>query len=99
MTCWQRELNLLQCKENEITTNQMARVAITRLKQVKPFSLGGSVEAKRQTLIRKFKTLANQQNLRVPTFDRAMAVALYDWTNTPLDSNWNGAKVCWIKIL
>lgn len=102
MANWLRELTLLpewqQCKENKLTTNEMARIIADRLRELGPLRVIGSVEADRKRLIQRFKRLGNQQNLQDSTFDLAMN-ALYDWGDTPLDSNWNGTKVCWIKTL
>jgi hypothetical protein len=96
---WQRELNLLpewrECKDNKINSNQMAAIIADRLAELLPFNRRG-IDDVRQILIRRFRRLSKQRNLRVETFDEAME-QLYDWADTPLDDHWNGKKVCWIK--
>jgi hypothetical protein len=98
MAKWQRTLDLLpewrQCQDCQIRVDRMAAIIADRLSALTP--LTGNVEAHRQALIRKFRRLSKQGNLRVVTFDAAMHT-LYNWADTPLDDSWNGKKTCWVK--
>jgi|SRR6185437_933951 len=101
MAGWQRKLDLMpewqQCKATEISMNEMAGIIAERLSKLEPFNLS-RIDDKCDSLVRKFRRLAKQGNLRVVTFDSTMK-QLYDWGDTPLDDRWNGKKVCWIKTI
>lgn len=54
------------------------------------------LEGQREDLAYELRELAQDEESDVQDFDYVWNM-LYDWADTPLDENWNGRKLCWIK--
>ena len=98
MANWQRTLDLMpewnMAKNNEMSTQSLALVVADRLSCLRP--LGGNIEQERLDIIGEFVDLSKDDSADNDDFDLIFE-RLYDWADTPLDTNWNGKKVCWVK--
>lgn len=105
MANWQRTLNLLpewkQAKEGKITVSQLAGVIAERLASLEPFendSDGLILNEHHDEIVDEFNYLARDPDTEASDFDCVMEM-LYNWADTPLDTSWNGKKVCWVKTI
>jgi hypothetical protein len=57
---------------------------------------GFYLDSQRQDLAEQFGALSGDDDADVDDFDYLMC-DLYDWADTPLDNEWIGQKLCWIK--
>ena len=74
----------------------IAQTASERLAMILPL-LDEHIEERRLELVDELQDLANDPDADARDFDYVWN-DLYDWADTPLDANWNGKKVCWIKM-
>ena len=100
MTNWQRQLDLKpewqQALGGKITTQQLAKVVIERLKALKPFG-DYEIDSIKEDLIEQFEMLAEDQDADINEFDYIMQ-DLYNWGDTKISGDFSNAKkVCWIK--
>ena len=63
-------------------------------RKLKAFSIEG--DSALDDIIEEFEILALDPDSDYDSFNYAMQ-NLYDWADTPLDSEWNGKKNCWIE--
>lgn len=97
MPQWQQTLNLLpewkQAENETISPQEMSRVIATRLRALPP--VPGEPDG-RQSLADQFEALADDPLVDFDDMD-AVLTELYDWADSPLDRQWNGKKLMWIK--
>lgn len=98
MADWQRVLQLKpeweQAANGDIPIQSLAEAIATRLAKLKPFD-DDRINEERDDLVAEFNALAAYEDATADDFDDIMS-RLYDWADTPLDSSWNGKKVCWV---
>jgi hypothetical protein len=96
MAQWQRTLDVKDVWESE-DIHLIAQTAADRLQALTPLTDEFYwLEDKRLELIDELRALAEDENADTRDFDYVWN-DLYDWADTPLDENWNGKKVCWVK--
>lgn len=94
MAQWQRTLYMADVWDS-CDIPLVAREATKRLEALAPFS-DEDVEFEKQDLIDELRSLAEDPLADNHDFDEVWA-RVYDWADTPLDNEWNGKKVCWVK--
>jgi len=101
MAQWVRKLDISiewkQCKNHEITVQQLAKVLIDKLSVFDPNKLNEDI----QFLIDDFNIIATSSNddgSEIENFDDAMK-NLYSWADASLDGEWNGKKNCWVELI
>ena len=95
MPQWVRTLDIKdsweKSNDEEIPVYELAKEIASKLKE---FHIEDDYEL--QEIIEDFEGLSEDKNLTFDEFNYSMN-NLYDWADTPLDSEWNGKKNCWIK--
>lgn len=94
MANWTRKLNLKDVWESADLA-LISRTAAQRLKNMRPLE-DSDLDEERQDFAEEFESLSEDPDTTVSDFDDTMR-RLYDWADTPLDSKWNGKKVCWVE--
>jgi hypothetical protein len=95
MANWTRTLDLTDFWENPESPQYAAKLICERLRVLPPHGRD-DIDGKREDLTFEFECLAGDPDCTYDDFDHLMN-DLYDWGDTPLDTHWNGRKVCWIK--
>jgi hypothetical protein len=96
MAQWQRTLNIKDVWESE-DIQLIAQTAADRLQALTPLTDEFYwLEDKRLELVDELRGLANDSTADAEDFDEIW-VEVYAWADTPLDTKWNGKKVCWVK--
>lgn len=101
MPNWQTRLELGDVYHDEDrSVQELAVIVAARLKAIEmpPGWRGGKLSNERDGIVDEFEGLATDPNGDVGDFDCVME-RLYDWADTPLDAQWNGAKLCWVETL
>lgn len=75
--------------------HKIAESASQQLSKIKCTDL--YLDGQREDLAYELHELAQDEESDVQDFDYVVWDMLYDWADTPLDENWNGRKLCWIK--
>jgi len=96
---WINKLNLSyvwdKANDYEISVQELARITAERLSNINKW-LDEDLIWLRDNLVDEFETIAEDEEAGLADFNYVMQ-DLYDWADTPLDSNWAGKKVCWIE--
>lgn len=99
MADWQRHLILSDLwRDPENADVKLAATEIARrLHELQKFDVK-TIDDEREGIEEEFRALAEDPN---PNLDDINYIInrLYDWADTPLDTDWNGKKVCWVETL
>jgi len=96
MANWQRKLHLKDVWESE-DVQLIAKTAAKRLKELKPFGGDDSyLDDEKDDIADEFEGLSEDESADTNDFDSVTA-SLYDWADTPMDSNWPPKKACWVE--
>jgi hypothetical protein len=93
MAQWQRKIDLKDVWDSG-DVHLIAKTLSESLRKLKPLS-DEYLDYTRDELAEQFADIAADMSANTSDFDAVMT-ELYDWADTPLDSNWNGKKVCWV---
>ena len=92
MADWQRRLDMKDVWESG-DIPLIARTAADRLEALAPF--GSYLDDEKLDLVDELRGLADDSEATIGDFNNVWD-RVYDWADTPLDSRFNGKKVCWI---
>jgi len=99
MANWINKLDLSdvwdKANDYEISVQELAGTIAKRLSNINK-GLDEDLIWLRDNLVDEFERMAEDEEAEQVDFNYAME-DLYDWADTPLDSNWAGKKVCWIE--
>lgn len=100
MADWQRTLHIEEewneAKDDKIDIWTLAKTVADKLRKLAPFPGFDDINDERDSIADELEGFAEDPDGDKDDFDCIMT-RLYDWADTPLDSNWNGKKVCWVK--
>ena len=96
MANWMRTLDMRDVWASD-DIPKIARTAAKRLKKLLPFVGEPEIENQKEDLILGLEDLASDPTATARDFDYIWN-DVYDWADASLDGNWNGKKVCWIKM-
>jgi len=98
MANWINKLDLSdvwdKVNDYEISVQELAGTIAKRLSNINK-GLDEDLIWLRDNLVDEFEGMAEDEEAEQVDFNYAMK-DLYDWADTPLDSNWPGKKVCWV---